>query len=97
MADEYISKKEFIDFLNREIAVLSERMTEVPIPITLQSVINEVVKFPSADVAHVLHGKWVDMQVRRNHALICSVCRCDTGVIYEYKFCPHCGARMDGE
>lgn len=52
---------------------------------------------PLEDVAPVKHGKWIDMKVRLNHALICSVCGCGYGVMYEYKYCPHCGARMDGE
>ncbi len=51
---------------------------------------------PSADVVEVRHGHWdQDME--------CSICGClapvshVTGEEYAYKYCPNCGARMDGE
>lgn len=55
---------------------------------------------PSADVAPVRHGKW------NNHKdeHVCSICKdvviADWTYDYDelvYDYCPHCGARMDGE
>lgn len=55
---------------------------------------------PSADVAEVQHGKW------NNHKdeHVCSICKdvviADWTYDYDelvYDYCPHCGARMDGE
>ena len=61
----------------------------------------EVSKFPAADVAAVVHGRW-----EKQHGIYsCSVCgkTCPYDVqadVIEYwtcNYCPNCGARMDGE
>lgn len=48
---------------------------------------------PSADVAPVRHGGW-----EKNDDYTCSLCGYRM-VIGDgaYNYCPHCGARMDGE
>lgn len=52
---------------------------------------------PAADVDPVRHGRWLDCEAY-NDIEQCSEC----GMIfsypsyYGYKFCPHCGAKMDG-
>ncbi len=58
---------------------------------------------PAADVAPVVHGRWGEYP--RAHYFKCSECRYT--VPYrkavsingrrEYNYCPHCGARMDGD
>ena len=47
---------------------------------------------PAADVAPVVHGKWIKGKY-------CSSCEYDNTYICceETKFCPNCGARMDGD
>lgn len=57
---------------------------------------------PAADVVEVRHGKWVwDGGVGMHY--YCSLCHHNaygnTGEIMdgEYKYCPNCGAKMDGE
>ena len=70
----------------------------------------EVVKrIPSADVAPVKHGRWVDvdrMQMHDLHGVLtwgnsfkCTECQFKTfaveGHITQYKYCPNCGAKMD--
>lgn len=56
--------------------------------------INEI---PAADVVEVKHGKWEVRTVRGVAVLYCSACGSSTDVIYEYMFCPNCGAKMDLE
>ena len=56
--------------------------------------INEI---PAADVVEVKHGKWEVRTVRGEAELYCSVCGNSPNVIYEYEFCPFCGAKMDLE
>ena len=62
---------------------------------------------PSADVAPVRHGRWVDKQLIKSfkHTNIpvveCSACGIDFCDIinnhyFMYKYCPNCGAKMDG-
>ena len=62
----------------------------------------------SADVATVRHGRWVDKPLIKSfkHTNIpvveCSECGIDFCDIinnhyFMYRFCPNCGARMDGD
>lgn len=44
---------------------------------------------PSADVAPVRHGRWMDMK----GFWMCSECHKDT--LNLFKYCPYCGAKMD--
>lgn len=50
---------------------------------------------PDGDVVEVKHGKWEVKTVRGEPQLYCSECGDSPGVSYEYKFCPHCSAKMD--
>ena len=52
-------------------------------------------RFPAADVAPVIHGKWI----HKNGEMYCSVCGSEAlmdEVYYESPYCPDCGAIMDG-
>lgn len=59
-----------------------------------------IARFPAADVAPVVHGRWVSVAGKRDR--ICSRClhnepyknADDDAEVFE--FCPHCGAKMDG-
>lgn len=48
-------------------------------------------KAPTADVAPVVHGEWID----RDGKTWCSNCDASNKQ-YKPPYCPHCGARMDG-
>ena len=49
----------------------------------------------SADVVEVRHGYWETEDTMLGRCCVCSVCgSCPT---LEYKYCPYCGAKMDGE
>ena len=59
---------------------------------------HDIENFPAADVAPVVHGRWV----YHNFGTICSECR--KSAIFdereqqaETEFCPHCGAKMGEE
>jgi hypothetical protein len=59
-----------------------------------------IVDAPAADVVPVVHGRWGWKDHYQNGyylytSCVCSVCGGCPPV--EYRFCPHCGARMDGE
>lgn len=53
---------------------------------------NDIMRFPIADVQEVRHAQWRDATPPRFYA--CSYCGCAGHSIY--KFCPWCGAKMDG-
>ena len=61
-----------------------------------------IVEAPTADVAEVRHGKWKKSECAK-YDYFCSVCRVWT-MLRCYgnhddltKYCPNCGAKMDGE
>lgn len=55
---------------------------------------------PSADVAPVRHGRWID----KGGYAVCTECGGRSGIQYDgvepiplmTQFCPNCGAKMDG-
>ena len=52
---------------------------------------------PAADVAPVVHGKWVTTQIAAGlpWKYRCSNCGCPQE--YAHNYCPNCGAKMEGE
>ena len=62
-----------------------------------------IARFPAADVAPVVHGRWIfkfDGPYRRRRGY-CSICGQHSGIggiqkNQEKPFCPNCGAKMDG-
>ena len=65
-------------------------------------------KIPSADVAEVKHGEWICypeclryMNAYAADHIVCSVCEECFSILdndtERFDYCPHCGARMDGE
>ena len=62
----------------------------------------DVIGEPAADVAPVVHGRWVLLDECYNEGVYCSAChkkvykKCYANQKIKSKFCPHCGAKMDG-
>ena len=61
-----------------------------------------VADFPAADVAPVVHGRWIGAPLCGNDNCRCSECgswhniHADLSGEIMQKYCPNCGARMDG-
>ncbi len=52
-------------------------------------------KLPTADVAPVVHGRWVPFHSKASGDIqYCSAC--EIGFDAKTDYCPHCGAKMDG-
>lgn len=47
-----------------------------------------------ADVVEVKHGQWINKGEKR---FVCSECHTRFIILKEWKWCPVCGARMDGD
>lgn len=66
---------------------------------TLNEVIHIVDEQPTIEAAPVKHGEWINESSIREYKFICSAC----GEIFfsagieSFRFCPICGAKMDGE
>lgn len=96
------------DYIKREDAVRAIKESKVFALLSTRFFIEDLIKdIPAADVIEQKHGKWVDTephledwQQRKNGmAYYCSVCghRAGKNKHRTYKYCPWCGAKMDGE
>ena len=58
-----------------------------------------IIEAPTADVVEVKHGRWINRRFG-SADVICSECRTletNRDSNYKSRFCPNCGAKMDGE
>ena len=59
-------------------------------------------ELPAADVAPVVHGRWemrptgMATDTGPEYKAYCTICN-EPNKQYQPPFCPHCGAKMDGE
>lgn len=85
------------EYIKRE-AALMKLMQDGCSAKNLQSISD----MPAADVAEVVHGRWIDGAedfTCGNHNAECSICRCYVswdGCDEDFNYCPNCGAKMDG-
>jgi hypothetical protein len=63
-----------------------------------QRIFEIISEIPAADVAPVVHGEWLLRHEGYGHYWECSVCHTNPCIyVTEHtKFCPNCGAIMDG-
>ena len=96
--NEYISKETLQEKLNRkEAGPATKRYTEGwnDAILMVKSMIHCE---KAADVAPVRHGRWVQTKAPfMNECEVCSVCGYRTVWGHRYNYCPHCGAKMDGD
>ena len=94
------------DYIRREDALFALRKAERGGSMTaltrLERAYAEIREMPAADVAEVVHGQWYMLDDCANAGLYCSACsRRVHREEFAYKklkskYCPHCGAKMDG-
>ena len=94
MADEYIRKQDAADWLKQ----YGQDVLHGKYKFSLMYIWKNLMDLPSADVAPVVHGKW--MKEDRGHVEYCAVCdQCGFDWMWSdreyFKFCPNCGAKMD--
>ena len=93
MSDKYILRSGAIDAIKRNAGTLYTREAEF----LLQKVIFLLKHAPAADVAEVVHGRWIwneEGEIGWEQFYRCS--NCGNKEYWESNFCPNCGARMDG-
>ena len=77
--------------------VFLESPQEIPY-LQAAKVLREVSDAPAADVAPVVHGRWVEKEKYTFGIMYdCSLCEnriLDNG--HPWNYCPNCGAKMDG-
>ena len=61
----------------------------------INSVLEKLREFPAADVAQVVHGRWI---ASHDEFCACSICKYPIYVGWnQTNYCPNCGAKMDKE
>lgn len=80
---EYIDREEVIDKLTMLFPLLKKR--------TIKNILKAV---PTADVQHVVHGRWVEAKYPLFTCSECGAMYQENG--YGYNYCPNCGADMRG-
>lgn len=98
---EYISKQSVIDYLNGYLHSIGECGADSLLfdrgqRRALINSIQDISAAKASDVQPVAHAKWVCHEPEIGLYYSCSRCGHNTfqGM---YKFCPNCGAKMDGE
>lgn len=101
---EYICREAILDDLEKEIEAGNVALDEeVLINKGLRIAIRDIKDLKSADVQPIKHGRWIYVgSVRSWDEIKCSACDSafsteDRDLILNCDFCPHCGARMDGD
>ena len=96
MTPKYITKDSIFDIVFGEFCACSDETEQV-----LNHIIEQVRALPAADVAPVIHGKWHDVYMTSpsSFAATCSICGISNDIPHPISahYCPHCGAKMDGE
>lgn len=83
------------EYIEREAAIES-------LPVAWDSAIYALRNVPAADVAPVVHGRWIGAPLCGNDNCRCSVCGSWHNIHANLhgeimqKYCPNCGAKMDG-
>ena len=65
----------------------------------IESVLEYAANLPAADVAPVVHGRWISKNPHGYEwAFFCSNCDYVDGYPFKdrHNYCPNCGAKMDG-
>ena len=83
------------EYIEREAAIAA-------LPVAWDSAVDALRYAPAADVAPVVHGRWIEYP--RAHYFKCGECKYTvpyrkahlTNGKREYNYCPNCGAKMDG-
>lgn len=78
------------EYIEREAAIES-------LPVSWDSAVNALRNMPAADVATVVHGHWVQIGAdKRGRGGIFRCAACNKCSPHVSKYCPECGAKMDG-
>ena len=61
----------------------------------INDILEDIEDYLTVDVQEVKHGHWIDTTTYCGE-FTCSICK-EMCVTNKYKYCPHCGAKMDKE
>ena len=88
---EYVTKDSIFDIVFGEFCACSDETEQV-----LNSIIEQAIVLPAADVAPVVHAYWINLgKYGDRYNWRCSSCKRES--IMAINYCPSCGAKMDGD
>lgn len=86
------------EYIEREAAIAAVECTEVIVGDWIR---NNIQKIPAADVAPVVRGRWkksyADHEAFGVRPFFRYCSECHEATVYQYNYCPNCGAKMEGE
>lgn len=91
--DEYIKRKAALALVKPDAP--EDEKAAVTIATAKKLVRSIVRRTPAADVAPVVHGRWLCVDTDTEQFFLCN--RCKKKEFWESNYCPNCGARMDGD
>lgn len=105
MDGDLISRKEFLEAIDERERIARKYVPDIQddeLRPTLKSIREFVNNRPAVDAEPVRHGRWIQVITVPSYHY-CSYCKsthkmtmsCNKYVLLKY--CPHCGAKMDGE
>ena len=94
MADEYITRYDAETAIAEIYSPYGEDGSGDAI--SREVAMSEIRQIPAADVRPVVHARWIDNGIPDSMLSGCSACGYTCGA-YSMRFCPNCGAMMDGE
>lgn len=80
------------EYIEREAAISASDILNFDEPYGTS--ISAIRRIPAADVAPVLHGRWLCVDTDTEQFFLCN--RCKKKEYWESDYCPNCGAKMDG-
>lgn len=100
MAKEYIEREALEVALNHRLNFLMAENGEYDHYTSgFDEAVTRVENFPAADVAPVVHGRWIEQEKYTFGVMYdCSIC--DNRILdngHSWNYCPNCGAKMDKE
>ena len=90
--------KRYIDAEDLKAVIKANDWSNPAVPDVVGIIID---RSPTADVVEVRHGYWIHESFisktgeKMHHTPYCSVCQ--NSQCFKTKYCPECGAKMDGE
>ena len=89
--NDLISRAAVLDAIDHERDLLIEQKRFGAEHVVVHHARRLIEELPTVDAAPVVHGRWTD-----KGSLSCRCSRCGCKSNNEYKYCPHCGTKMDG-
>ena len=91
--DEYIKRKAALALVKPDAP--EDEKAAVTIATAKKLVRSIIQRTPAADVAPVVHGRWI---ASHDEFCACSICKYPFYVGWnQANYCPNCGAKMDGD